>query len=86
MIRISIRPAVRARINLGDRDLSTIDVGSFANREPEGVLLIRKTTKDRGTTEVVSLPDILDRKDDHVVPVRITRRMAPQKIFARARR
>ncbi len=30
------------RINLGYRDPATIDVESFANREHEGVLLVRK--------------------------------------------
>ena len=30
------------RINPGDRDPATIDVESFANREHEGVLLVRK--------------------------------------------
>ena len=30
------------RINLGDRDPATIDIESFANREAEGVLLVRK--------------------------------------------
>ena len=30
------------RINLGYRDPTTIDVESFANRESEGVLLVRK--------------------------------------------
>ena len=33
---------VCARINLGYRDPATIDVESFANREAEGVLLVRK--------------------------------------------
>jgi hypothetical protein len=30
------------RINLGYRDPATIDVESFANREHEGILLVRK--------------------------------------------
>lgn len=37
-----IPPEVCAAINLGYRDPSTIDVESFANREEEGVLLVRK--------------------------------------------
>jgi dipeptidyl aminopeptidase/acylaminoacyl peptidase len=37
-----IPPAVCERINLGYRDPATIDVESFANREHEGVLLVRK--------------------------------------------
>ena len=37
-----ISPGTCARINLGYRDPSTIDVESFANREEEGVLLVRK--------------------------------------------
>lgn len=37
-----IPPEVCERINLGYRDPATIDVESFANREDEGVLLIRK--------------------------------------------
>jgi nickel-dependent lactate racemase len=37
-----IPPEVCKRINLGYRDPATIDVESFANREDEGVLLVRK--------------------------------------------
>jgi nickel-dependent lactate racemase len=37
-----IPPDVCARINLGYRDPGTIDVESFADREVEGVLLVRK--------------------------------------------
>jgi lactate racemase len=37
-----IPPEVCAKINLGYRDPATIDVESFANREAEGVLLVRK--------------------------------------------
>ena len=37
-----ISPGVCAKINLGYRDPATIDVESFANREDEGVLLVRK--------------------------------------------
>jgi len=37
-----IPPEVCARINMGYRDPATIDVESFANREDEGVLLVRK--------------------------------------------
>ncbi len=37
-----IPPEVCERINLGYRDPATIDVESFANREDEGVLLVRK--------------------------------------------
>jgi nickel-dependent lactate racemase len=37
-----IPPEVCERINLGYRDPATIDVESFANREHEGVLLVRK--------------------------------------------
>jgi len=37
-----IPPEVCQRINLGYRDPATIDVESFANREAEGVLLVRK--------------------------------------------
>ena len=37
-----IPPEVCARINLGYRDPATIDVESFADREDEGVLLVRK--------------------------------------------
>ncbi len=37
-----IPPEVCERINLGYRDPATIDVESFANREAEGVLLVRK--------------------------------------------
>lgn len=37
-----ISPEVCARINMGYRDPATIDVESFANREEEGVLLVRK--------------------------------------------
>ena len=37
-----IPAAVCDQINLGYRDLATIDVESFANREAEGVLLVRK--------------------------------------------
>ncbi len=37
-----IPPEICHRINLGYRDPATIDVESFANREDEGVLLVRK--------------------------------------------
>ncbi|QDT38070.1 lactate racemase domain-containing protein [Stratiformator vulcanicus] len=37
-----ISPETCAKINLGYRDPATIDVESFANRENEGVLLVRK--------------------------------------------
>jgi lactate racemase len=37
-----IPPQLCERINLGYRDPNTIDVESFANREDEGVLLVRK--------------------------------------------
>lgn len=37
-----IPPEVCKRINLGYRDPATIDVESFANREDEGILLVRK--------------------------------------------
>lgn len=37
-----IPPEVCAKINLGYRDPATIDIESFANREDEGVLLVRK--------------------------------------------
>lgn len=37
-----IPPEVCKRINLGYRDPATIDVESYANREDEGVLLVRK--------------------------------------------
>jgi len=37
-----IPPEVCARINMGYRDPATIDVESYANREDEGVLLVRK--------------------------------------------
>jgi hypothetical protein len=37
-----IPPETCARINLGYRDPATIDVEAFANREHEGVLLVRK--------------------------------------------
>ncbi|MEZ6055901.1 MAG: lactate racemase domain-containing protein [Planctomycetaceae bacterium] len=37
-----IPPELCAKINLGYRDPATIDVESFANREAEGVLLVRK--------------------------------------------
>lgn len=37
-----IPPELCAKINLGYRDPATIDVESFANREEEGVLLVRK--------------------------------------------
>ena len=37
-----ISPEVCARINLGYRDPATIDLESFAGREDEGVLLVRK--------------------------------------------
>lgn len=37
-----IPPEVCAEINLGYRDPATIDVESFANREDEGILLVRK--------------------------------------------
>ena len=37
-----ISPEVCERINLGYRDPATIDVESYANREDEGVLLVRK--------------------------------------------
>jgi hypothetical protein len=37
-----ISPEVCAKINLGYRDPATIDVESYANREDEGVLLVRK--------------------------------------------
>lgn len=37
-----IPPETCARINLGYRDPAEIDVESFANREHEGVLLVRK--------------------------------------------
>jgi nickel-dependent lactate racemase len=37
-----IPPEVCAAINLGYRDPATIDVESFADREQEGVLLVRK--------------------------------------------
>lgn len=38
-----IPPEVCERINLGYRDPATIDIESFANREHEGVLLVRKS-------------------------------------------
>ena len=34
--------AMCEKVNLGYRDPATIDVESFANREEEGVLLVRK--------------------------------------------
>lgn len=37
-----IPPETCAKINLGYRDPATIDIESFANREDEGVLLVRK--------------------------------------------
>lgn len=37
-----IPPETCAKINLGYRDPATIDIESFANREEEGVLLVRK--------------------------------------------
>jgi nickel-dependent lactate racemase len=37
-----IPPEICRRINLGYRDPATIDIESFANREDEGVLLVRK--------------------------------------------
>ncbi|MDP1799583.1 MAG: lactate racemase domain-containing protein [Planctomycetaceae bacterium] len=37
-----ISPEICAKINLGYRDPKTIDIESFANREDEGVLLVRK--------------------------------------------
>ena len=37
-----ISPEMCAQINMGYRDPATIDVESFANREDEGVLLVRK--------------------------------------------
>ena len=37
-----IPPEVCEKINLGYRDPATIDVESFANREDEGILLVRK--------------------------------------------
>jgi hypothetical protein len=37
-----ISPEVCERINLGYRDPATIDVESYASREAEGVLLVRK--------------------------------------------
>jgi len=37
-----ISPELCAKINLGYRDPATIDIESFANREDEGVLLVRK--------------------------------------------
>ena len=37
-----IPPEVCARINMGYLDPATIDVESYANREEEGVLLVRK--------------------------------------------
>ena len=45
MMRLSaaqMSAKVCEQINLGDRDPATIDVESFANREDEGVLLVRK--------------------------------------------
>ena len=41
-IASQIPEATCRQINLGYRDPATIDVESFANREPEGVLLVRK--------------------------------------------
>lgn len=45
-VRVTLASAISqetcARINLGYRDPATIDVESFANREDEGVLLVRK--------------------------------------------
>jgi nickel-dependent lactate racemase len=41
-IASQIPPELCARINLGYRDPATIDVESFAGREEEGVLLVRK--------------------------------------------
>ena len=38
-----ISPETCARINLGYRDPASIDIESFANREDEGVLLVRKS-------------------------------------------
>ena len=37
-----ISPETCAKINLGYRDPASIDVESFANREEEGILLVRK--------------------------------------------
>jgi hypothetical protein len=37
-----IPPEICERINLGYRDPKSIDIESFANREDEGVLLVRK--------------------------------------------
>ncbi|MBI1346511.1 DUF2088 domain-containing protein [bacterium] len=37
-----IPPEICAKINLGYRDPDTIDIESFANREDEGILLVRK--------------------------------------------
>ena len=37
-----ISEAVCKKINLGYRDPATIDIESFANREDEGILLVRK--------------------------------------------
>jgi hypothetical protein len=37
-----VSPEVCQKINLGYRDPATIDIESFANREHEGVLLVRK--------------------------------------------
>jgi hypothetical protein len=37
-----IPPKICTKINMGYRDPATIDVESFANREDEGVLLVRK--------------------------------------------
>ncbi|MDF1746961.1 MAG: hypothetical protein P1V19_24940, partial [Gimesia sp.] len=37
-----ISPELCEKINLGYRDPNSIDVESFANREEEGILLVRK--------------------------------------------
>ena len=37
-----IPPEVCERINLGYRDPASIDIESFANREQDGILLVRK--------------------------------------------
>lgn len=42
LLASQIPAAVCEQINLDDRDPATIDVESFANREAEGVLLVRK--------------------------------------------
>ena len=60
-----IPPEVCAKINLGYRDPASIDVESYANREHEGVLLVRKAGE-----QLYRLAESDAERDEHLRAVR----------------